>query len=135
MLGPAEFVMPLLVNYAFSAELSLKAIDAYIIGDPTPIGSGVMHPAPIDSNVRIRGHRLDTMFAKLAQARQVEIERRFLQHTSQELKPLLAECANYFEDVRYWYEGKVPPRFNLGGVRTLAQGLLQAVQELSTSPP
>ena len=75
------------------------------------------------------------MFDKLASATQADLEGRFLQHTGDELKPLLAECANYFEDVRYWYEGKVAPRFNLGGVRILARGLLHVVGELGTNPP
>lgn len=133
--GPAAHAMPLLVNYAFSAELSIKAVDAFVKGPPVAVAPGVTYPVPVDSKARTHGHRLDMMFAKLPPARQVEIEGRFLQHTGQELEPLLAECANYFEDVRYWYEGRVPPRFNLGGVRILAQGLLQAVQELGTSPP
>ncbi|MGV3681532.1 MAG: hypothetical protein ACO1PM_17680 [Acidovorax sp.] len=133
--GQVEYAMPLLVNYAFSAELSLKAIDASASGAPTSVGRGVMHPPPIDSNVRIRGHRLDMMFDKLASATQADLEGRFLQHTGDELKPLLAECANYFEDVRYWYEGKVAPRFNLGGLRILARGLLHVVGELGTNPP
>ena len=43
--GQVEYAMPLLVNYAFSAELSLKAIDASASGAPTSVGRGGDAPA------------------------------------------------------------------------------------------
>lgn len=126
-IGQVEYAMPLLVNYAFSAELSIKAMDAYVSGAPPSAGTGVHHPAPISSNVW--GHHLDKMFAKLDPATQLRLEKWFHIDTGEDLKQLLAECSSYFEHARYWYEGTVAPRFNLGGVRTLARGLLHAVQQ------
>lgn len=117
---------PLLVNYAFSAELSLKAVETKLVQAPTP-PSGLIPAASIKSMVG-HAHELDTIFQRLHADTQAELASRFEAATGEQLAPLLGKCSNYFAEARYSFERKAPA-FDLGGVRTLARGLLESVRD------
>lgn len=117
---------PLIVNYAFSAELSLKAAETKLVQPPKPV-SGLIPVAIIKSEVG-RVHALDKVFAALQPITQADLAGRFDAITGEELRPLLSRCSSYFTDARYSFETKALS-FGLTDVRTLASGLLQAVRE------
>lgn len=121
----ARLSSPLIVNYAFSAELSLKAAETRL-KQPEKPASGLVPAATIEPAVR--GHKLDRLFAGLQPATRSELEAKFKARTGEDLAPLLARCAGYFEDGRYRYEQK-GGGIGLTDVQTLARGLLDAVRE------
>lgn len=113
------------MNYAFSAELSLKAAETKLKQPPVP-ASGLIPAASIESV--LRGHKLDKLFAGLQPTTRQELEVDFKACTDEDLVPLLARCASYFEDGRYRFERK-GGGMGLTDVQTLARGLLHAVRE------
>ena len=121
----ARLSSPLIVNYAFSAELSLKAAETRLKQPQMP-ASRLVPAATIEPAVR--GHKLDLLFAGLQPATRSELAAGFKAKTGEDLALLLARCAGYFEDGRYRYEhtGGV---MGLTDVQTLARGLLGAVRE------
>ncbi len=123
------YLGPLLVNYAFSCELSLKASEGKVKGSEVS-PEGILSPVNIESVVR--GHDLKLIFEKLEQETQRVIKLEFVSSTNQQLIPLLRECANYFENCRYSFEKKASG-YNLTSVRTLAKGLLDAVRAFGIS--
>lgn len=113
------------MNYAFSAELSLKAAET-LLKQPVMPNSSLVPAATIEPVVR--GHKLDKLFAGLQPATRAELEAEFKANTGEDLAPLLARCAVYFEDGRYRYEQK-SGGMGLTDVQTLARGLLGAVRQ------
>ena len=118
-----RYVHPLVVNYAFSCELSLKASEGLVkFSEVTP--EGLLKAVNTESAVR--GHDLHTIFTKLNPDTQNAICSEFFASTETELAPLLKECSKYFEQGRYSFE-QIGGSYSLTGVRTLARGLLDAV--------
>ncbi len=118
-----RYVYPLIVNYAFSCELSLKASEGLVkFSEVTP--EGLLMAVNIESAVH--GHDLYTVFTKLKAETQNGIESEFVLCTEEKLVPLLKECSKYFEKGRYSFE-QIGGSYSLSGVRTLAKGLLEAV--------
>lgn len=125
----AAYVYPLVVNYAFSCELSLKASEGKVkFSEASP--EGLVFASNIESAVR--GHDLRSIFAKLKQETQEGIKSEFESSTGEDLILLLEECSKYFEDGRYSFE-KIGGSYSLSGVRTLAKGLLDAVMAFGKS--
>lgn len=121
--GISYYALPLIVNYTFSCELSLKSSEGIVRS--TKVTEGQLLPAVgIESSVR--GHKLDIIFRNLKSDTQSFLEKEFIASTGEFLIPLLEECSNYFESARYSYEQK-GGSYNLSGVRTLAKGLLDSV--------
>ncbi|SEG14741.1 hypothetical protein SAMN06264348_102215 [Oceanospirillum linum] len=119
----AAYVYPLVVNYAFSCELSLKASEGKVKFSEVS-SEGLLFATNIESAVR--GHDLKSIFTKLKLETQEGIKSEFESATGENLIPLLEECSRYFEDGRYSFE-KIGGSYSLSGVRTLAKGLLDAV--------
>lgn len=122
---------PLIVNYAFSAELSLKAAETRL-KQPGGSISGLIPAASIKPVAH--GHKLDLLFADLQPSTRSQLEVRFRTITGEDLAPLLAQCSSYFEDARYRYEKK-GGSMGLTDVQTLARGLLDAVREFGLQQP
>lgn len=118
-----RIALPLVVNYALSAELALKAAEG--ITHYGPVIEGIIGAATLES--RARGHDLAQVFAQLRTDTQAGIAREFQLVAGEELQPLLARCADYFVKGRYAYESKGGGGYDLTGIRTLAGGLLKAV--------
>lgn len=119
-------VYPLIVNYAFSCELALKAsVGVVKVGQVTPDG---LVPAAATKSA-IRGHNLSDLFKNLPPPIQSSIAASFLSSEEEDIIPLLEMCSNYFEEARYPLE-KIGGSYDLSGVRNLARGLLQAVRKL-----
>ncbi|MGH8428121.1 MAG: hypothetical protein ACRES7_09095 [Gammaproteobacteria bacterium] len=119
----SRYVYPLIVNYAFSCELSLKSSEGLMkLSEVTP--EGLLMASNIESSVR--GHDLNSVFRKLKPETQRVIEDQFASCTGKELHPLLRECSNYFEEGRYSFEQKAAS-YSVSEVRLLAKGLLDAV--------
>ena len=126
-----RYVHPLIVNYAFSCELSLKASEALVkFSEATP--EGLLKAVNTESAVR--GHDLYTVFTKLQPDTQSAIRSEFFASTETELIPLLKECSKYFEQGRYSFE-QIGGSYSLSGVRMLARGLLDAVMVYGKSNP
>jgi hypothetical protein len=97
------YLDPLLVNYAFSCELILKASEGKVKY------SEVSHEEILSSvNIEsvVRRHDLKFIFEKLEQETQRVVKLEFEFSTNQRLISLLKECANYFENSRYLFEKK-----------------------------
>ena len=97
------YLDPLLVNYAFSCELILKASECKVKY------SEVSHEEILSSvNIEsvVRRHDLKFIFEKLEQETQRVVKLEFEFSTNQRLIPLLKECANHFENCRYLSEKK-----------------------------
>ena len=122
------FVFPLIVNYALCAELCLKAAEGGSVGGGLT-SDGLVNAAKTMSTAH--GHNLPEVFASLQPPTQGAIESEFLAATGEVLAPLLARCADYFEDARYAHE-KIGGSYDLSGIRTLAKGLLDAVMAFGT---
>ncbi|XOZ32485.1 hypothetical protein ACMDCT_09725 [Halomonadaceae bacterium KBTZ08] len=118
-----RYVHPLVVNYAFSCELSLKASEG-LVKFSEVTSEGLLKAVNTESAVR--GHDLYTIFTKLKPDTQKAICSEFFASTETELAPLLKECSKYFEQGRYSFE-QIGGSYSLTGVRTLARGLLDAV--------
>lgn len=117
------YVYPLVVNYAFSCELSLKSSEGLVkFSEVTP--EGLLMATNTESAVR--GHDLHTVFTKLKPETRNAIESEFISCTGERLIPLLKECSKYFEKGRYSFE-QIGGSYSLSGVRTLARGLLDSV--------
>lgn len=106
------FTSPLLVNYAFCAELSLKALKTRLVGPGT-------------KSILGNKHSLSKLFSALEVSTQNQIKILFLDKAGEELEPLLERCSRYFIDARYIYE-HANGSYDLSGIRTLAKGLLCA---------
>ena len=118
-----EYVYPLIVNYAFSCELSLKASESKVkFSDASP--DGLL--SAINTEATVRGHDLHEVFGKLQSDTQLGLKAHFLALTGNELVPQLIQCAKYFEHGRYGYE-QIGGRYGLSDVRSLAKGLLDTV--------
>jgi len=68
-----------------------------------------------------------SIFNKLSDSARGEIEQNFKLNTNQELLTLLDQCKYYFESARYPFE-KIGGSYGISSIRTLAYGLLEAVQ-------
>ena len=119
-----SFVYPLLVNYALSCELSLKASEA-IVKHSVVSPDGLI--SAINSESAVRGHDLLKIFNDLSTAVQTEIQKEFSKATQEPLLPLLEKCRDYFIRGRYPYE-QIGGSYGLSDVRNLAGGLLKAVR-------
>jgi hypothetical protein len=120
-----KYSMPLVVNFAFCAELCLKAAEVTVHQTPvTP--EGLVSAAAMKSAL---GHNLLKLFAGLPPDTQQKITDGFLGATGEPLAPLLIRCAGYFEQARYQFEKK-GGAYDLGAVKTLAGGLLASVRGL-----
>jgi hypothetical protein len=125
-IDPNHYVYPLVVNYAFSCELSLKASEGLVkFSEVTPEGLLMA----VNTKSAVRGHDLHTIFTKLKPETQSAVEAGFLASTRTQLIPLLKECSNYFEHGRYSFE-QLGGAYSLSGVRRLARGLLDSVLAL-----
>jgi hypothetical protein len=118
-----QIALPLVVNYALSAELALKAAEG--ITHYGPVIDGIIGAATLESSAH--GHDLNRVFAQLRADTQEGIAREFQLTSGEPLHPLLAKCADYFVKARYAYESKGGGAYDLTGIRTLAGGLLKAV--------
>lgn len=124
-----HYVFPLLVNYAFSCELSLKASEGLVrFSEVSP--EGLLKAVKTESAVR--GHDLYAIFTKLKPETKTAIEAHFYESTEIQLVPLLMECSKYFEHGRYSFE-QISGSYSLSGVRSLARGLLDSVMAYGKS--
>lgn len=127
MEDPQHLGIPALVNYAFAAELAMKAADI-IVTAPTPGAPGLIPAATKRSAVRVPGHDLSKIFAALQPSIQVELSRLFQLEIGQDLATLLARCGNYFVDGRYYFE-EAGAAFAVEPIYLVAKGLLAAVHQ------
>lgn len=119
-----RYVYPLIVNYAFSCELSLKASEGLVkFSEVTP--DELLKAVNTESAVR--GHDLYAIFTQLKPETQSAVETNFLTSTGTPLIPLLKKCSKYFSHGRYSFE-QFGGSYYLSGVRDLAKGLLEAVR-------
>ena len=118
-----RYVYPLIVNYSFSCELSLKSSEGLVKSSEVTPG-GLLMATNTESSVR--GHELHIIYCKLKPETQKAIESEFQSCTGESLTPLLEECSKYFEKGRYSFE-QISGSYFLSGVRTLAKGLLDSV--------
>lgn len=116
----AEHTMPLLMNYAFSCELSLKSLEFQHIQDDR-LGPGLSYKITREPNVW--GHDLLGIFCKLKAPTRDLLAREFLSVHGDELEPMLQLCKKYFEDSRYSFEGN-SQSFCVTNIRELARDLL-----------
>lgn len=131
--------LPMVVNYSLAAELAIKAAEgvtkygdtADLIVDGQVVGR-IIGAATLGSAVH--GHGLAAVFGKLQQDAQTDIAQEFKTATGEELVPLLTKCADYFVNARYSYELKAAS-YDIGAVRTLADGLLKAVMAHGLKKP
>ncbi|WP_431051192.1 hypothetical protein [Roseateles sp. L2-2] len=131
--------LPMVVNYSLAAELAIKSAEGVTtLGDAAnmivdgQVVASVIGAATLGSAVH--GHGLAAVFSKLQQAAQTDIAQKFKTATGEELAPLLTMCADYFVNARYAYEMKAG-LYNIGAVRTLADGLLKAVMAHGLNKP
>lgn len=117
-------IYPLIMNYAFSCELSLKATESLVKYSSVQYGI-VLNP--ISSESCVTGHHLYSIFQKLKQETRDEIEAEFLRLAEVDLIPLLRKFSTYFVDVRYSFE-KTGGSYAISDLRILAHGLLEAVR-------
>jgi hypothetical protein len=136
-----KLLLPMVVNYALAAELAMKAAEGVttygdevdLLVDGQVVGS-VIGAATLKSAASGPGHALPKIFARLRQDVQTDISQEFKSATGEELAPLLAKCSDYFIYARYAYEQKVG-FYDVGAVRTLADGLLKAVMAHGLKQP
>lgn len=130
-----KFILPVIVNYAFSAELSLKASEAAVLIKP-PSLDGLIYAAATVSTVT--GHKLDDVFSALQPDTKDSISAEFVTITGNALHPLLIEYADCFTSARYQHE-QIGGAYRLSELRTFARGLLEAVKahglKTSSLPP
>lgn len=119
-----KVIFPVLVNYALSCELSLKASESIIKYGEVSL-DGIM-PA-VNAESAVRGHDLVKIFEGLSMPVQQAIQEEFMSSTQEALLPLLEKCRDYFIKGRYPYE-KIGGSYGLSDVRNLADGLLKAVR-------
>lgn len=123
-----EYVYPLIVNYAFSCELSLKASESKVkFSEVSPDG----HLSAINTESSVRGHDLHVIFTNLKPESQRMLKSYFVEVTGNELVPQLQKCAKYFENGRYGYE-QAEGTYDISSVRKLAKGLLNALLAYSS---
>lgn len=130
---------PMVVNYSLAAELAIKAAEGVtkygaavdMIVDGQVVGSVI---GAATQGSAVHGHGLAAVFGKLQSDAQSDIAQEFKTATGEELAPLLAKCADYFVNARYSYEMKASP-YDIGAVRTLANGLLKAVMAYGLKKP
>jgi len=125
-----KLALPLIVNYALSAELAMKAAEG--ITRYGPVIGGIASAATLGSSAH--GHDLAKVFAKLHPDTQAGIAGAFQNYTGEPLQPLLTNCADYFVQGRYAYESK-GGAYDLTGIRMLAGGLLKAVMDHGLKHP
>lgn len=119
-----KFTYPVLVNYALSCELSLKASESIIkYGEISP--DGII--SAVNAESVARGHDLVNIFEALSIPVQQAIQEEFMSATQEALLPLLEKCRDYFIKGRYPYE-QIGGSYRLSDVRNLADGLLKAVR-------
>ena len=126
--GIYDFMLPIIVNYAFACELAIKSCNCttrYNVSNPLP---SLIPTASFKSNIRVRDHNLVDLFAQLSQQHRIAIERRFREQTEVELLPLLEDCQSCFVDGRYEYENR-PCSFPLSGLRRLSNGLVAVTKD------
>ena len=121
-----KFVFPLLVNYALSCELSLKASESIVkFSEVSP--EGLISAVNAESAVRVRGHDLQEIYEKLSSPVKEALKAEFMATTKADLLPLLGKCSNYFISGRYPYE-EIGGAYSLSDIRLLADGLLKSVR-------
>ena len=125
--NPQQFGIPAIVNYAFAAELAMKAAHIIVAASP-PGASGLVPAATKRSTARVPGHDLSKIFAALEPNIQLELSRLFQLEIGQDLTTLLAKCGNYFGDGRYYFE-KASAAFAVEPIYLVAKGLLAAVHQ------
>ena len=126
--GVSDFMLPIIVNYAFASELALKSCDCCTRANAEAL-PGLISTASFTSKIRVRNHNLVDLFAKLHMPLQTHIQAQFRQEMETELTPLLEDCQSCFVDGRYAYENH-PTSFPLTNLRTLSNGLVNATQDL-----
>lgn len=94
--GKAIYVFSYIGIDAFCLELFLKCVDAARTGS------------------HLKGHSLIELFEALEQRDQDSVESHFDVQSKgtqnhRPLREILTNCSSLFEDVRYWYEGKLRP--------------------------
>lgn len=126
-----SFVFPLMVNYALSCELSLKASESFVkFSEVSP--EDLIPAVNAESAVRVRGHDLQDMYEKLSSPVKAALKAEFMTITKEELLPLLGKCSNYFIRARYPYEN-IGGAYPLSDIRLLADGLLKSVRAYGVS--
>ena len=126
--GIWDFMLPIIVNYAFACELAIKSCNCHTLANVSNPLPGLISTASFRSNIRVRDHNLVDLFAKLSGANRKIIETRFLEETEAELQPLLEDCKSCFVDVRSEYENR-PSSLPLYGIRRLSNGLVAATKD------
>lgn len=123
---PGSLTFPLVMNYSFSCELSLKSSESKVTPDSTEPDGIIM---PVGTHSAVSGHSLYEVFTKLEQKTQDGIEAEFIKEqlngNENQLVQLLKRCSNYFVISRYAFE-MTGGSFALSDVRELAKGLLNA---------
>lgn len=121
----AKYTYPLVMNYSFSCELSLKSSESKVI--PSVTAEGII--MPVGTHSVVSGHSLHDIFTKLKQKTQDGVEAEFNKGRPDgdryQLVTLLKKCSSYFVESRYAFE-MVAGSFALSDVRELAEGLLKA---------
>lgn len=118
-----RYLHPIIVNYAFSCELSLKAAEGKVRYSEITASGLLM---PVNTESAVRGHDLYDVFSRLKPETQNALTKIFSDKTGEPLIPLLQKCAKYFEHGRYSFE-HICPSYSLTDIRCLAKGLLEAV--------
>lgn len=117
-------IFPLIMNYAFSCELSLKATEA-LVKQSNKRPDTLLNVTY--SKSKVQGHKLHVIFNKLHKDTQDGIKAKFFLITGQQLIPLLEKCSKYFVEVRYGFE-IVGGSYAVSDLRILAEGLLESVR-------
>lgn len=111
-------------NYAFSVELMLKALDTKLLPSLV-VQDGVLTQAQIQTN--IRGHNLLCIFRRLAPDVRNRLREKFLAAKGVEIEPLLSTCCDYFVLSRYFHEPQSKISYKTSCIRTLAEGVEDAL--------
>lgn len=126
-------IFPLMVNYALSCELSLKASESVVKFSELSLEEESLIPAvAAESAVRGPGHDLQVIYERLSLPVKEALKTEFMTITEAELMPLLEKCSNYFVRARYPYE-YIGDGYPLSDIHLLADGLLQSVRAYGVS--
>ncbi len=120
-----ENVMAVVCNLALCIELLLKCSDSGVKAFPALAGE-LIGDAEIYSNVR--GHNLEKIFSNLDADIANRLEVLFKSATGKDIKPLLAQCKDYFVHARYSYEPQSGHCYYVSEIQELAEGLITSIR-------
>ncbi|GAB2197816.1 hypothetical protein MAH4_18230 [Sessilibacter sp. MAH4] len=123
--GRSNFAYPIIMNYAFACELTLKSM----LSQTTPSKMSPDGILGLTSTTSKHGHQLDKLFNQLPSELKDKIEKNFSENCEYDLNSLLNKCSKYFESSRYVYEKKGISH-NLTEMRTLTTKLINTVKKI-----